>query len=330
MDLFRRSLQTSRVTKRESSLLLTEREVKDQLVELPRFASEVSQLDIGRGLDPSEMIFTGSGDSFAASLFGHYYSSGVAEAWDPFELAEVPKVARKKTVFITSVSGRTKANLVLAKKVNHVTRRRIAITADPASPLAKSCDNLIQLPYLKKSEITPGTLTFTLSLLAVASRIKRLPNLKELSPVNARANEWAKQQSISKRGAFLFIGSGVAFALSAYGAFKIHEVLGRPADYIQTEQLGHSKLFSVMKTDNIIGLVSKRDPRTGKVLRTLEKNGFSASQLRLNSPDSVVSAIEAAFSFQHLALRLAQERRLQDVAFLADKQTLALSSRLIY
>ena len=307
-----------------------EQEIKDQITELPRFASELDDQDVGGGLDTSEIIFTGSGDSFAASLFAHYQAGGFAEAWDPLELTEAPKVARRKTVFIISVSGRTKANLVLAKRVKNYSKRLIAITADPTSPLSRVCDGVIQLPYQKKNEITPGTLTFTLSLLAVASRIRRLPALKGLSLVNSRANEWAKQQKISQKGAFLFIGSGIGYALSAYGAFKIHEILGRHADYVQTEQLGHSKLFSVTKTDNMVGFVSPHDSRTREVLQTLKNNGFRPGLLAVRSQDSVAAGVEAAFSFQHLALRHAKQEKARDIAFLADKTRLALSSRLIY
>jgi len=314
---------------RSSSLDVMEEQLRGQVEELRVFANEIGAQG-GHLQRHSAMIFTGSGDSFACSLFACYLSSGLARAADPYELQQYPELAFGKTVFITSVSGRTRANLQLARRIKRVARKRVAVTANPASPLAKECDETLPLPSRLLGPVTSGTVSFTTSLLALASRIRTLPRLRDLDKAEARAKQWARGLRMVPRGEFLFVGSGIGYALSAYGAFKIHEVLGLPADYVHSEQLGHSKLFSLQTSDNIVCLASRQDRKTAYMSRALSKDGFHAHLLDIRARDPVVSGLESAFSFQHLALEQARARRLKEVFFLSDEKKLKLSSSLIY
>jgi fructoselysine-6-P-deglycase FrlB-like protein len=314
---------------RSTSLDLMEEEIRSQVEELRVFAPEIGKQNDHQA-PPSDMVFTGSGDSLASSLFASYLSRGQACAADPFELQLTPELTRDKTVFITSVSGRTRANVQLARRIRRLARARIAVTANPVSPLAKECDETLQLPSRSLRAVTSGTVSFTMSLLAVASRVRPLPTLRDLDKAEAQAKKWAHHVSITPQGGFLFVGSGIGYALSAYGASKIHEVLGQPADHVRTEQLGHSKLFALQTNDNIVCLATRRDRKTPDVSRTLSKNGFHSDLLDVEASDPVLAGLEAAFSFQHLALNLARARGLRECAFLMDKQRLRLSSSLIY
>ena len=314
---------------RSSSLDVMEKQLRGQVEELRVFANEIGRQG-GHLQRPSDMIFTGLGDSFACSIFASYLSTGLARTADPYELQQYPEMTLGKTVFITSVSGRTRANVQLARQIKRLARKRVAVTANPASPLAKECDDIIPLPNALPGPVTSGTVSFTTSLLALASRIRTLPRLRDLDKAEARTKEWARRLRRVPRGGFLFVGSGIGYALSAYGAFKIHEVLGLPADYVHSEQLGHSKLFSLQASDNIVCLASHQDRKTADLSRTLSKNGFHSHLLDIRARDPVVAGLEAAFSFQYLALELARARRLKEVAFLLDKKKLRLSSSLIY
>jgi fructoselysine-6-P-deglycase FrlB-like protein len=323
------SIDKPRRASRISSLGLMEREMNDQILELPAFALALKQ-SASRIFSPRDMVFIGSGDSYAASLFAHHLSKELALASDPNDLAQSPDACEDRTVFITSVSGRTRANILLARRIKQVARRRVAVSANLEGLLVRECDETILLPYLRKEALTPGTLSFTLSLLAVASRIRPLPTLRGLEKISARAGEWAQRLMIHPRSNFLFLGSGVGYAIAAYGAFKIQEVLGIPAEYNHTEQLGHSKLFSIRKTDNILCFAPSWDRKTADVSRILARNGFNAHLLTSDAREPVIAGLEAAFSFQRLALSLAKRRGHKDVAFLSDRGRLALSSRLIY
>jgi fructoselysine-6-P-deglycase FrlB-like protein len=313
-----------------SSLTLMNREMEDQIRNLPAFAADLEKNYGANDSNPADVVFTGSGDSYAASLFAHHLSRGLAHAADPSDLTQAPDVCRDRIVFITSVSGRTRANILLAKRIRRMARRRVAITANPLTPLAKECDDIVRLPYKRKETITPGTLSFTLSLLAVASRIGRLPSLTNLKSIQTRAHKWVRQLESPNDGDFLFIGSGIGYALAAYGAFKIQEVLGEPAEYEHMEQLGHSKLFSMRKADNLVCIAAGGDRKTAEVSRILARNGFSTYLLTSLAREPVIAGLEAAFSLQQLAGSLAEMRGLREVAFLTERKRLALSNRLIY
>src|SRR2546428_3363224 len=314
-----------------SSLDAMEHEIHNQVEDLPAFARELGECDRFRNLDPSSMIFTGSGDSLASSLFAHYLSEMQAFAADPFELQLYPKVARNKIIFITSVSGKTRTNIQLAKSVRGLAKKRVAITANPESPLAKDCDDVIRLRYRSPGILTSGTASFSASLLAVASPIRRLPKLDSLPIMERRAAEWARSLRVHRRGQFLFVGSGTGYALAMFAAFKIHEVLGLSAQYQQTEQLGHSQLFSLQeKSDNLLFLAPSSDKKTSEVFRVLSKSGFNAYLLKGSTADPILAALQVMFCLQHLALYLGRKTGLRECAFVTDKKRLALSSRLIY
>ncbi len=314
-----------------SSLDAMEQQIHNQVEDPPAFARELGKYDRFRHLDPSRIVFTGSGDSLASSLFAHYLSQMQAFAADPYELQLHPKVAKNKTVFITSVSGKTRTNIQLAKRVKGLAKKRVAITANPSSPLAKECDNLIQIRYRSSGILTSGTASFSATLLDVASLIRRLPKLDSLPVVERRAAEWARDLRVHPRGEFLFVGSGTGYALAMYAAFKIHEVLGLPAQYQHSEQLGHSQLFSLQKkSDKLLFLSPSSDKKTSEVFRVLSKNGFHAYLLKGRTADPILAALQLTFCIQHLALSLGRKMGLQEFAFVTDKKRLALSSRLIY
>jgi fructoselysine-6-P-deglycase FrlB-like protein len=308
-----------------------EQEIRNQVEDLPAFARELGKDHRFRHLYSSRMIFTGSGDSFASSLFAHYLSEMQAFAADPFELQLYPQVSMNKTVFVTSVSGKTRTNIQLAKRVRGLAKKRVAITANPKSLLAKECDDVIQLRYRSQGVLTSGTASFSASLLAVASLIRHLPKLDSLPIMERRAAEWARRSRVHPRGGFLFVGSGTGYSLALYAAFKIHEVLGLPAQYQHTEQLGHSQLFSLQeKTDNLLFLSPSSDKKTSEVYRALSKSGFNAHLLKSDRRDPILGTLQIMFCLQHLALYLERKRGLQECAFLTDRRRLALSSRLIY
>jgi fructoselysine-6-P-deglycase FrlB-like protein len=314
-----------------SSLDAMEHEVHNQVEDLPAFARELGKDHKFDNLDPSSMIFTGSGDSLACSLFAHYLSNMQALAADPYELQLYPQVCKNKTVFLTSVSGKTRRNIQLARKVKGVVKKRVAITANPKSPLAKECDDVIQLRYRRSGILTSGTSSFSASLLAVASLIRRLPKLDSLPIMERRAAEWARRLRVHLRREFLFVGSGTGYALAMYAAFKIHEVLGLPAQYQHSEQLGHSQLFSLQeKSDNLLFLSPSLDKKTSEVYRALSKSGFNAYLLKSDRRDPILGTLQVMFCLQHLALYLGRKMGLKECAFVTDKKRLALSSRLIY
>ncbi len=305
--------------------------MNNQIEDLPAFARELRRIRPGGDLEPSRMIFTGSGDSFASALFAQAISKSATTAADPYELHLAPNRVQGKTLFLISVSGKTKTNVGLARRVRGLAKKRVAITANPSSPLAKECDETIQLHYRRGKIPTSGTVSFTTSLLAVSALLNELPTKIDLRNVYKRAARWAETAAKAGGRDFLFIGSNIGYAIAAYGAFKIHEVLGFKAGYQYSEQFGHSQLFSMKKrSDNIVCIGSGQDEIAGKVFRILSGNGFQARKVQIISKDPVIAALDSSFHMQHLALGLARRKRYRECAFLSDPARLNMSNRLIY
>lgn len=307
-----------------------EEEIANQMEDLPRFASQLKKQRFPH-VAPSELVFTGSGDSYAAALFAQELSDGVALASDPYELSLNPDRARGRHVVLISVSGRTKANIQLAQRLKRVARKRIAITANPSSPLARGCDEKVVLQYTTAGRLTSGTVSFTTSLLACAHLLRKLPKKLALRVAMRRGASWAKAIRVPPDGASYFIGSGVNSALAEYGACKVQEVLGAKAHGQVPEQLGHAQLFSIDKRKDVIFCIpSGRKDLTWRVLRVLEQNDFRVHFITGQSRNAIVRSLEISFHLQHLTLNLARRKGLKECSFLTDESRLQLSNRLIY
>lgn len=305
-------------------------EIQNQVEDLPRFAHWLRKQPLPK-VNQFNTVFTGSGDSYATALFARGLSNGVVGAWDPGELSLQPERARNKYVFLVSASGRTRASVDLARKLKRFSRKRIAITANHASPLAEVCDGSLLLQFRSSGVLTSGTVSFTASLLAVAHLLGKLPSKLTLEPAIRRSASRAKTIEVPRNGGFNFLGSSVNRALAEYGACKVREVLGEKASAMFPEQFGHAQLFSVdRRKDVVIGISGDPKDPSSRVSRLLRENGFRTYSMTGQSRDIVVRSLETSFYLQDLVLSLATKRGLRECRFLTNQSSLQLSNMLIY
>jgi len=304
-------------------------EISNQTIDLPRFASQLREKHIPK-LEHSSLVFTGSGDSYAAAVFAQELSHGEANASDPYELLTSIQRVRGKNLVIVSVSGRTRTNIKLARNAKGIAAKRIAITANPESPLARECDETLQLRYRNAGTLTSGTISFTASLLACSLLLGNLPRIVQAKTALTEFTHLAASQKRVAGGSFLFTGSGVNYALSIYGAAKINEVLGTKAESIYPEELGHAKLFTMDKKRDVIVCISLGRDKAMETHGLLREHGFRSSILALPKGHVVTSSLKIAIYLQRLALSLARRKRVKECAFLTDKKMLKLSNRMIY
>src|SRR3989454_12481536 len=183
-------------------------EISNQTSDLPSFASQLRNTHLPK-LQPSTLIFAGSGDSYSAAVFAQELSQGESTASDPYELLTNISRIRGKNLVIISVSGRTKTNIELVRKAKRMARETIAVTANPESPLAKECDQTLQLKYRTTGILTAGTVSFTTSLLACALLLGSLPRTVQIKTAFTDDALWASNLKQASKGSFLFTGSGV-------------------------------------------------------------------------------------------------------------------------
>src|SRR5207245_3289269 len=101
------------------------------------------------------------------------------------------KRTKQTTHVIISVSDKTKTNIELARKSKRMSRETIAVTANPESPLAKECDQTLQLKYRTAGVLTSGTVSFTTSLLACALLLGSLPRTVQIKTALTNVGRWA-------------------------------------------------------------------------------------------------------------------------------------------
>src|SRR2546425_1991902 len=304
-------------------------EISNQAQDLPKFSSQLRQKQPPTP-KLSSLVFAGSGDSYAAAVFAQELLRGEAIASDPYELLMNIRRTRGKNLVIISVSGKTKTNVELARKAKRMAKETIAVTTNPESPLAKECDQTLQLKYRTIGILTSGTVSFTTSLLACALLLGSLPRTVQITTALTDDALWATNVKQASEGSFLFTGSGVNYALSLYGAAKINEVLGAKAEALYPEQLGHAKLFTIDKKRDVIVCISSGRDKAMETHELLCKNGLRSSILVIPASHVVNRSLKIAIYLQRLALAMARKRRMTECAFLADKKRLALSNRLIY
>jgi fructoselysine-6-P-deglycase FrlB-like protein len=306
-----------------------EEEISNQAQDLPGFASQLRQEPLPR-LKRSSFVFAGSGDSYAAAVFAQELAQGEAVASDPYELLMNLRRTRGKTLVIISVSGRTKTNIELARKAKRVAKETMAVTTNPESPLAKECDQTLQLKYRTTGILTAGTVSFTTSLMVCALLVGSLPRTVHIETALTDDALWATSLKQASEGSFLFTGSGVNYALSLYGAAKINEVLGAKAEAVYPEQLGHAKLFAIDKKRDVIVCISSGRDKAMKTHEMLRKGGFRSSILAFPEGYVVNRSLRITINLQRLALSLARRKGIKECAFLTDKNRLNLSSSMIY
>ncbi len=305
-------------------------EIENQPVELVRFADQLSMNRLPP-LTWSTTIFTGSGDSYSAAIFGRELTKGSARAEDPYELLTNLVFGHGETLVLVSVSGRTRTNIELARRARGKAKKTVAVTSSEGSPLARICDSSLVLQYAKAGPLTSGTASFSASLVACASLLGRLPRRFNVNESLESAMDWARGVRLSKRGLCLFVGSGVDRALAEYGACKVQEVLGLRAFAAYPDQVGHAQLFSLNPVhDNIVCINSHRGEKTRVLSESLAKSGFMVHGISLGGKDVVANSLAATFYLQHLALANAKKWNMRECAFLLDKPRLDLSNRLIY
>jgi fructoselysine-6-P-deglycase FrlB-like protein len=275
-------------------------------------------------------LIVGSGDSFAASLAAQYASRNRILCCHPLDLVANPSIADGRVVYLVSISGKTKANVLAARSAGKSGLGTVAVTAKLDSPLVASCDDVIEINYERASVTTAGTISFTTSLLtclSLAMDIRIPKNLKALFALAEKETSAFVMHRKFVADPYFILGSGVLFPIAIYGALKINEVMGAKALAYPTEEFCHSPIFSMSRKDAIVILGSGGD---SPLSRRLEREGYSSILVQNRSNCMLQKLLYSTFFVQLLALKLAQKRNLKECYFLRNKPLLGISSDFIY
>lgn len=305
-----------------NSMQAMEQEIKDQLRYLQ---NPILQ-------DPVDnCLFVGAGDSYAAALAAQYLSNNQALCLSPMDVALNPASVSSRTVYFVSVSGNTRANILAAHAAKRLGVRTIAITAKPASPLARACGEVIELKYEGSGITTAGTISFMATIITCLSVATRLQIPKNIGRLFSKATIQAENAAGLHDGveSNVLLGNGPLFSIATYGAFKFNEVLGEKALYYSGEEFCHSPIFSIKNNDSILVLGGKKDNSQALDMR-LRKEGFNSCYINFDQESAIDAIIQSTFFVQLLVLSIAKTRGVTDCYFLRNKKLLQMSSDFIY
>jgi fructoselysine-6-P-deglycase FrlB-like protein len=277
----------------------------------------------------NDCLFAGSGDSYVAGLAAQYFSGSHAICCYPIDIIKNPLLVKGRNLFIISISGNTKANILAAKIARkHRVNNTTAITARPLSRLAKACGQTIELKYRSTGIKSAGTISFTVSMIECISLVAKLRLPADIGKIYSQAEKHAMKvisEIDGKSDSYFILGNGQLYPIAMYGALKFNEVFGARAVAYPAEEFCHSPLFSIKETDQVIMI----GDYSRKMSKRLNRDGFSSVHVGFKST-GIELLLRSTFFIQFLVLKLAQKNGLTSCSFLTNKKLLRLSSDFIY
>ncbi len=259
----------------------------------------------------------GAGDSYAAALTVQGVTYGKFKAMDPYEGLFLQ--AKKDIPYIVvSVSGRTRENIRVARKIKAEGGRIIAVTSNPNSELASIADSVVLIDYEKPKYPIPGTLSFTLSTIALYGLAGIEVDFKEIMKI-----EQKKLVGLEP----IFIGTLGGYGVAYYSALKFYETFGSKARFERTEQFCHATMFSVRENDQIIMYPTTGDVKASEIM---EKAGKAFDIIVYDRCEGEIKPLCQIVDFQKSLAEYIRELGLRRPYYIVAKEVLEISSELIY
>jgi fructoselysine-6-P-deglycase FrlB-like protein len=313
-----------------NSITAMEKEIRYQIDDLPK-------LDLPNKDNLDKCLIVGAGDSYVAALITEYVSNYRTICCNPMEIVFTPEIIKNRRLYIVSVSGDTKSNILAAKISKKKNIPTTAITARPESKLAKNCDEIIELHYKSTGIPTSGTISFTSSLLCCLSLLGKIKSFDHLNMIYKQAyNEVENMLATTPdtSSCYIFLANGLLFPVAIYGALKINEVFGLKSFAYPFEEFCHSPIFSIKSSDKIMILGDKGYNDDKELNTRLQKLGINSCYVdcaRNNSKIQLTERlIKAIMLMQLYVVKKAMREKVKNCFFLENKELLKLSSTFIY
>jgi len=273
-----------------------------------------------------ECIYVGSGDSFVAGLIVEYLTQK-CKCYSPSDLIN-SRLLEGKTYCFISVTGKTKANIELARRAKESGLKTVAVTANENSKLAQVCDQLVPLNIIKVKTPTAGFRTFVANVITCLQ-------LLGISPPN-KFNIWHKKavelsSNLSEsmtlpQDTIYVLGNNLLYPLALYTSFQMAEFFGTTAVAHKLEEFCHSPIFGLKKSHDIL-ILGQNEKRYSA---SLEGLGLPVYYSELYNSDGVAQEFQSIFLVQNLMLQLADKYGITELQYLSKEGILNTSSDIIY
>jgi fructoselysine-6-P-deglycase FrlB-like protein len=274
-----------------------------------------------------DCIYVGSGDSYVAGLIVEYLTSHKCRCYSPSDLFN-SKFIKDKTYCFISVTGKTKANIEVARRASEAGVKTIAVTLNKKSDLAEICDEIV-LPKIKRTDRpTAGFGTFVgnvVTCLQISG--VTIPQKFDLWHENGVQLSHSLLESFTiPRETLYLLGNNTLYALALYASLQMAEFFGSTALAHKLEEFCHSPIFGLRKSHCVWILGQNED----HIRRRLSRLGLRLSYVELSDPDILTELFESIFFVQNLMLLLAKRQGYSEPQYLLMGDVLKVSSDIIY
>jgi len=292
------------------------------------FNAQISELGkINNHKISDNLIFVGSGDSYVAGLITEYLIHHKCRCYSPSDLFS-SELSRDWTYCFVSVTGRTKANISVAKRASQAGSKTVAITFNENSELAQVCDKTIH-PNLKRAHTpTAGFGSFVanaVTCLQVAGIT--VPKKFEKWYQNAvKISKNVLESVVLPEDTVFVLGNNTLYPLALYMSLQMAEFFGTTVVAHKLEEFCHSPVFGVRNAHQLVILGQKEK----SIAQKLGKLDLKISYIELYNQDILSQLFESIFFVQKLMIFLAERYGSTELYYRMSKHVLKVSSEIIY
>jgi fructoselysine-6-P-deglycase FrlB-like protein len=269
------------------------------------------------------VMFSGTGDSFASAMLAEAFSNYLVKAIDPLDLLQSKSIVTSKIIYFVSISGNTISNIKAAKTA----KKSIAITSKPKSKLANVCNASIILTFPTSDVFTAGSISFLESALTCVSLVTSISIPKNHPRIFQKALSDAKKSKLGKR--IFVLGSMHTLPIALYCAAKFYEVLGYDVHFQRIGQFSHMELFSAKKGDTVI-IFDEKNSHNKLLVQNLKSIGLNVIHPTFESKNKISQLLYYVFLSQLFPLFEAKKRRKKECHFILSKKFRNASNQMIY
>jgi fructoselysine-6-P-deglycase FrlB-like protein len=200
--------------------------------------------------ESENVVYIGSGDSYVAGLIAEYFSGHKCKCYSPSDLM-FSKIIPDGTYYFVSVSGKTKANIEIAKRATKAGAKAVDITLNPFSELAQVCKETIPL-QITSSDTSTSYSTFTANVVTCL-KLTGVTIPRQFETWHRNGMTLASDSGSIKlpQSILHILGNNVLYPIAIYASLKMAEFFGVTATTNKLEEFCHSPIFGVKPTHSI-------------------------------------------------------------------------------
>ena len=274
-----------------------------------------------------ECIYVGSGDSYVAGLIAEYLTNHKCRCYSPSDLLN-STFAKYKTYCFISATGKTRANIEIARRARRAGVRTAIVTRNMNSDLAEICDTVILSGLTKRGTTTTGFTDFVTNVLTCMQITGiRIPNKFDIWYKKALrlSKNLFESVTIPEQPLYL-LGNNILYAVALYASLKMAEFFGSTAMAHKLEEFCHSPIFGLKKSHCVWIFGQKEE----QIRRRFTRLRFPLSYIEFYNKDIFAQLFISLFFVQNLVLLLAEKHGYTELQYLMMKDVLKTSSDIIY